>query len=124
MPSDTKFGFLFSTIFSLAFFYFQHKNSAPISFLFGFLALLFLCITLVNPSWFRPLNRYWFALSLSLGKIVSPIVLSIIFYGLIVPVALITRLLGRDVLLLKRPKVTSYWVEKEAIDSNTFKNQY
>jgi hypothetical protein len=71
-----------------------------------------------------PLNRAWFGLSLFLGKVVSPIVLSIIFFVLIAPVALITRLFGRDALLLKKRQASTYWVDKESIEPGSFKNQF
>jgi hypothetical protein len=59
-----------------------------------------------------------------MGKFVSPIVLGIIFFLLITPVAIITRLFGRDELLIKKREVPSYWIEKEAIDPDSFKDQF
>jgi hypothetical protein len=123
MPPNQKFGLLFSAIFSTAFFYFQIKSVASFSIICGCLALLFIFVTLLAPLALEPLNRAWFALSLFLGKIFSPLVLSTIFFILIMPVALITRLFGRDALFLKKRHVSSYWVEKEAIDPDSFKNQ-
>jgi hypothetical protein len=61
---------------------------------------------------------------LLLGKVVSPITLSIIFFVLIVPIAFITRLFGRDVLSLEKRQVSSYWVDKESLDPESFKNQF
>ena len=65
-------------------------------------------------------------LGLALGKIVSPIVLGIIFFGLITPIALIARLLGRDELKLKRPKKSTYWSKpiSSNSDADSFKNQF
>ena len=124
MPSNRKFGWLFTAIFAIVFIYFQYHHStwlAIVSLTFsGFFAL----ITIFYPSALSPLNRAWFALSLFLGKIVSPIVLSVIFFVLIVPVALVTRLFGRDILLLKKRQVSSYWVDKEPIEPDSFKNQF
>jgi hypothetical protein len=59
-----------------------------------------------------------------LGKIVSPVILSVIFFIMIVPVSVITRAFGRDVLLLKKREVPSYWVDKESIEPDSFKNQF
>ena len=87
-------------------------------------AVIFVVVTIFIPTALTPLNRAWFALSLFLGKVVSPIVLSAIFFVLIVPVAVITRLFGRDALLLKKRQVSSYWVHKESIDPESFKNQF
>lgn len=124
MPSNSKFGWLFSGIFLAAFLYFQLEHAVSLSLLCGSLALFFVLATVLAPSRLDPLNRAWLSLSLFLGRVVSPIVLSIIFFVLIVPVALITRLFGRDVLLLKKRQVPSYWVDKESIEPESFKNQF
>ena len=65
-------------------------------------------------------------LGLALGRVVSPIVLGIIFFGLITPIALIAKLMGRDELKLKRPKKSSYWSEpiSSNSDADSFKNQF
>ena len=61
-----------------------------------------------------------------MGKVVSPIVLGLIFFGMLTPVGIIGRLLGRDELRLKKAPVTSYWIDRDppgpAPDS--FKNQF
>ena len=124
MPSNQKFGWLFVGIFAFGFGYFQFKHSLGWAIVSAFLAILFALLTISAPRSLAPLNRAWFALSLFLGKVVSPIVLSILFFVLIVPVALITRLFGRDVLLLKKHQVSTYWVDKEAIEPESFKNQF
>lgn len=124
MPSNQKFGWLFAAIFAGAFAYFQWKHSLGLAIASIALSILFALVTIFIPSALAPLNKAWFALSLFLGKVVSPIVLSMIFFVLIVPVALIGRLFGRDALLLKKRQVSSYWVDKEPIEPDSFKNQF
>jgi hypothetical protein len=124
MPSNRKFGWLFTAIFTLCFGYFQLKDSLGWTILSAFLAILFALLTICLPTALAPLNRAWFALSLFLGKVVSPIVLSAIFFILITPVALTTRLFGRDALLLKKRQVSSYWVNKDPIEPDSFKNRF
>lgn len=124
MPSNQKFGWLFAAIFSIGFAYFQHKNSTGLAILSVLMAVIFVLVTICIPTALAPLNRAWFAFSLFLGKVVSPIVLGAIFFTVIVPVALIMRLFGRDALLLKKRQVSSYWVDKESIDPESFKNQF
>ena len=127
LPSNKKFGFLFSGIF-LAFSlygYFKHESITFIG-----LPLLASGFFLVSSFFFQsllgPLNKAWFLLGIGLGKVVSPIVLGIIFFGLITPIALIARLIGRDELKLKRPKTSSYWSEPigSNSDADSFKNQF
>jgi Saxitoxin biosynthesis operon protein SxtJ len=80
-----------------------------------------------QPTWLRPLARAWMALGTMLGRIISPLVLAVIFYLVITPVALVGRLFGRDELRLRRSKqVDSYWIERDpkGPDANSFRNQY
>lgn len=78
-----------------------------------------------SPRSLAPLNRAWFHLGELMGKIVSPVVLGIIFFGLLTPISLLTRLLGRDELRLKRRAVNSYWIDRASGPTgDSFKNQF
>jgi hypothetical protein len=124
ISSNKKFGWLLVAIFGIAFAYFQQKNCAALA-IFSLSAAIFLALVAINiPTALAPLNRAWFDLSLSLGKVISPILLSIIFFTLIVPIAVMTRLFGRDVLMLKRREVFTYWINKESIHPESFKKQF
>ena len=58
-----------------------------------------------------------------LSKIVSPLILGLLFFALITPVALIIKLIGRDELNLKNKKNKTFWMQKEEIrDFKTFFN--
>ena len=61
-----------------------------------------------------------------MGKVVSPIVLGILFFIVISPVAIVTRLFGRDVLLLRKRNVNSYWIERNppGPQPESFKEQF
>ena len=66
------------------------------------------------PSVLRPLNRLWFKLGLLLHHVVNPVVMGVMFYGAILPMALLLRALGKDLLRLKRePDAKSYWIARE-----------
>jgi len=73
-----------------------------------------------------PLNKAWFLLGHALGKVVNPIILGIIFFGLLTPIALIARLFGRDELKLRRSDSKTYWIKPTDTntDSESFKNQF
>ena len=68
----------------------------------------------------------WMKLGFLLGKIISPIVMSILFFLLITPVALITKIFGRDELLLKKKNDLSYWKkrDKKSLSTNNFEKQF
>jgi hypothetical protein len=61
-----------------------------------------------------------------LGKIVSPIVLGFIFFIIITPVAIVTKLAGRDALKLRKQNVDSYWVDRSppGPEPESFKEQF
>jgi hypothetical protein len=76
-------------------------------------ALFFLLPALWMPRMLRPLNRAWLRFGLLLHRIVSPIVLGIMFFLVITPMALMMRLVGKD--LLRRrldERAESYWIER------------
>lgn len=126
LPSDKKFGSFFCIIFVIATIWFVLVSSLVWSVIFGLLAGVFAVLALVIPTALQPLNRLWYGLGMLLGKIVSPIVLGIIFFVLISPVSLTTRLFGRDELRIKKRNVKSYWVDRmpPGPQPDSFINQY
>src|SRR5207302_1291798 len=80
------------------------------------LALLALTVGplgLIRPAWVRPVYVAWMVLAFPLGWGVSRVILACLFYGLFTPVGLVFRLLGRDVLLLRRSTDReTYWMPK------------
>ena len=125
LPSNKRFGFFFTSVFSVAaayFFYAENKNWA---YIFVATALTFLIITLIRSDVLLPLNKLWMRFGLLLGMIVSPIVLGIIFFGLFTPIATLMRLRGRDELRLKFSQKASHWIiRSEPIKPDSFKQQF
>jgi hypothetical protein len=70
-------------------------------------------VSLLCTALFDPVARVWLRFGDILGMIVSPVILVAIFFLIITPVAIVTRLFGRDELRLKRLSGTSYWVVRE-----------
>ena len=125
LPSNRNFGFFFSTVFLILSAYFLYIQSQLISFLLVLTAFLFLITTLLNADLLLPLNKAWMRFGLLLGMIFSPIVLGIIFFGLITPYAIAMRIIGRDELRLKRKKRDSYWIERTKVLPQTqFNKQF
>ena len=125
LPSNKKFGFFFTFVFAILAFYFLFIDSILWAQALAILAVLFLLITVIIPQALLPLNRLWMRLGLLLGMIVSPIVLGIIFFGLVTPYGVVMRMFGRDELRLKFTKKSSHWISRsESIKSDSFKNQF
>ena len=126
LPSNRKFGYLFTAVFALAGAYAAWKGHAESSIALLVVACTFAGLAVAAPAWLGPLNRLWFNVGIALGRVVSPIILGLIFFGVLTPVSILTRLFGRDALHLRKRLVASYWIERSprgpAPDS--FKNQF
>ncbi len=90
------------------------------------LALFFLFISHQFPQFFSTPAKAWMRLGFILGRFFNPITLGTIFFLLITPVGLITKIFGRDELLLKKKNVKSYWLHrnKNTDQSNSFQRQF
>lgn len=82
------------------------------------LGAILAALAAVRPALLKPLNRAWTALGLLMGRIVTPVVTTILFGVLFVPVGLFLRLSGKDLLRLKfDPSCESYWIVREPAGS-------
>ena len=93
----------------------------------GGLAALFLASGLLRPSILSPLNLIWLRFGLLLHRVVNPIVMALLFYGTVLPTGLVMRMMGRDLLRLKRqPDADSYWIERQppGPSPETMKDQF
>ena len=113
LPSNRSFGWTFTGVFVIAGVYGLWKGGAALPWLLPLAALTAL-VTLTRDTWLTPLNRAWMALGLLLGRVVSPVVLGVIFYGVFTPVAWVMRLAGRDAMCRRLdPAAASYWVKRD-----------
>ena len=86
-------------------------------------SIIFLTLGIINSKILTPLNNLWFKFGLFLGKIVSPIVMGITFFFIVTPTGIIMRLIGKDILNLKRNNLNTYWIEKKN-ENSSMKNQF
>ncbi len=86
-------------------------------------SFFFLILGLINSKLLTPLNKIWFKFGIFLGKIISPIIMGIIFFLVVTPTAIMMRLFGKDLLNLKFNNSKSYWIEKNEPKSK-MKNQF
>ena len=111
LPSNKSFGLVFFIVFLIISLY-PLINGQSIRLWSLIISLIFLVLGLLNSKFLAPLNKVWFKFGLILGKIISPIVMGIIFFLVVTPIGLIMRILGKDLLNLKYNKNKSYWIEK------------
>jgi hypothetical protein len=75
-------------------------------------SLIFLIITIIKPNLFTFLNKLWIQFGILLGRIISPIVMGLVFFIVITPIGILVRILKKDVMGLKRG-ASSYWIHRE-----------
>ena len=118
-----NFGFTFSIIFFLLALY-NYVNDLFFFEIALALFILFLILTKVRPSIFKFLAFYWEKFGIILGLFFSPIILSFVYLVTIMPINLIIRVLGIDLIKKKKDrKIRSYW-ELRKNDINYFKDQF
>ena len=79
------------------------------------IAIFFLVLGLMNSKILTPLNKTWFKFGILLGSLVSPIVMGIVFFAIVTPTSLIMRVLGKNLLNLKKDNKKTYWIERSKI---------
>ena len=118
-----NFGYTFSIIFGLAalfdiYFFNQHYL------IYIALSTLLLIISAKKPELLKPFGFYWEKFGLLLGTIFSPIILTFVYIITIIPINLLIRTLGIDLIkkkISKDPK--SYW-EPRSDNKINFKEQF
>ena len=120
--SNKSFGIVFFLFFLIVSIFplFKDGNIRIWSFI---LSLIFLILGLINSEFLTPLNQLWFKVGLLLGKLISPIVMGLVFFIVVTPTGLIMKLLKKDILKLRKNSSKTYWVERPKIKSE-MKNQF
>ena len=114
ISSNRSFGIVFFVVFLLIAFY-PLTNQADIRIWSVIISLIFLSLGLLNSKLLTPLNKIWFKFGIFLGKIVSPLIMGLIFFAVVTPIAFLMRILKKDLLNLKFSKNNSYWIDMSFI---------
>lgn len=125
LPSNRKFGFFFGLVLFLFAVYFLYRQSYIVATVLCFTSSLFIIITILNDKLLSRLNSFWMHFGILLGMIISPIIMGLIFFGIITPYAILMRISGRDALRLRNSENKSYWIirSKDSLNSN-LRNQF
>ena len=120
--SNRSFGIVFFVVFLLIGLY-PLINADGIRVWSIIISLVFLILGLTNSKILNPLNKLWFKFGILLGKIISPLVMGIIFFLVVTPIGILMKLLKKDLLNLKFNNKETYWIEKNEPKSK-MKNQF
>jgi multisubunit Na+/H+ antiporter MnhG subunit len=102
----------------------RHRPSYPYLLAAG---VVFAVSGLLAPAVLKPLQKAWMALAVVMGFFVSRIVLFLLFYAVVTPIGLLTRIMGKDILDQKIDKKRrSYWIERAGPEKakQSYENQY
>jgi len=120
--SNKSFGILFFVVFFL-YGIWPILSSNEIRIWSLSMGIIFLILGLLNSKLLTPFHNLWLKLGTLLGRIVSPIVMFLVYFVFITPLAVIIRLFGKDLLRKKFNKSPSYWINREK-NIGTMKKQF
>ena len=120
--SNKSFGIVFFIVFFIISLY-PLLNNENIRIWSLIISVIFLILGIMNSNLLSPLNKIWFKFGMLLGNIVSPLVMSLIFFLIVTPTGLLMRIFKKDLLNLKYNNKKTYWIEKNGPKSK-MKNQF
>jgi hypothetical protein len=123
LPTNRNFGFVFFVVFFVIALW-PVLNGEDLRIWSILISLIFLFLGIINSKILTPLNIIWMKFGLFLGGITSPVIMGIIFFGVVTPVGLLMRLFKKDLLHLRMNNKKSYWIEKDKKIISSMKDQF
>ena len=112
ISSNKSFGIVFFTVFLIIAIW-PLLNGYEIRYWSLIISIVFLILGILNSKILTPFNKIWFKIGILLGNVISPIIMSIIFFLVVTPTSFIMKILGKDLLNLKKNTKNSYWIKKQ-----------
>ena len=109
--SNKSFGIIFSIVFLIIAIW-PLLSTSEIRYWSLVISVIFLILGLIKSKILTPLNKIWFKIGITLGNLISPLVMGIVFFLVVTPISIIMKILGKDLLNLKKNNNKSYWIEK------------
>lgn len=109
-----KFGITVGSVLvaiAVLLFYFEKPSGIYFAVIGGLLILF----GALFPQLLKPLNRIWMSLAIVLGFFMSRVILTVLFYFVLTPIALLARLVGKKFMILKYDKSAKTYWEKRSI---------
>ena len=110
--SDRTFGMVFAVVFAMVALWPLVRGRPPRWWSLA-IALVFVALALLRPRTLAPLNRAWLKVGLLMHAVVNPVVMALLFFGTVTPIAIVYRLLGKDPLRRSfDPSASTYWIDR------------
>ena len=122
LPSNRNFGIVFAIVFLIISLW-PLLSQTEVRIWSLIVSIIFLTLGLINSKLLLPLNKIWFKFGIFLGNFIAPIVMGVIYFFVVTPTGLIMKMLGKDLLNLKKSNKDSYWIKKDNSNSS-LKNQF
>jgi hypothetical protein len=125
--SDRSFGLTMAVVFVLLGGVALWLGSPSWAGLWTVLAAGFGGLALAAPAFLAGPNRLWFRFGLLLNRIVSPLVMALLFFGVMLPIGLIMRIVGqRPLAMAFNCEAKSYWTLRsaEASEPTSMRKQF
>ncbi len=124
MGSERSFGLVFAAVFA-AVGSWPLLTGSELRWWALAIAFVFVLAALLIPRILVPLNRIWFRIGLLLGRIAGPVVMALIFFGAVVPTALVMKLRRKDLLRLKPDRdADTYWIKRDDSVAGSMHDQF
>ena len=121
-----QFGITLAVFFvALALVFFLKHKSGQAYLLYA--CALFLLAGLFTPTLLKPIQKVWMTLALLMGWVMTRVILCLLFYFVVSPIALLLRFLGKDLLGIKKSiRADSYWLprQKNINQKNDYEKQF
>ena len=111
--SEKSFGIVFAIVFLLIGLY--PLTAGEEVWLWSLIvSAILILVAYIAPNMLAVPNRWWFKFGMALGAVVAPLVMLLVHVVTVVPIGLIIKLLGKDLLRIKfDERAKSYWIERD-----------
>lgn len=120
MISDIKFGFFLTTCLFLIGSFFLFNKNINITFIFYFFSFFVFILSILNFRVIKFLKLFWFKLGYILHRIVNPIILIILFFGIITPYGLILKIFRQNDHQKNTNNKNSFWSKRDKLKNSNF----
>jgi hypothetical protein len=121
-----KFGFLIGGIVLVISFWLSLRYFSPfICYSLGIIGVVLIVTGVFSPQGLKGIHKLWMGMAFAIGWVVSTILLTMIFYLVIMPVGLLARILGKEFLDKNmRIRNDSYWIKKDIGKKANYEKMY